>query len=199
MNLLNLQKNHAKSRKTYSFTNLSRIVWALATILALSLFFSSTAHSETLGSDQLGGVSLDNKLQTIIKRLGPPKVRTKELYDERASCWVRVYYFVHQGLEVEACRRGRHHQIRSLRVVKDQRSKMSRGVGVGDSVRELTQAYPEAQLIGDHTVKVEDPERRLTINFLLDNWRVYEINFFRDSNIKEHTVKLSSILSYHRR
>ena len=163
--------------KNYSYITCTYLVLILLT-LSVNL-----VHAQSLAREKLGGVSIDTSLAYVIQDLGKADHKSKELYDEYAHCWVRVHYFEKAGIEVEVCRAGRNYNVRSVRAVKSEIARTSKGLGVGSTSSAIVRSYHNARVIENHTIVVEDRVRGIVLQFLLENKKVYEVNLYRDESL----------------
>jgi hypothetical protein len=148
---------------------------------------SVTLHAQSLARETLGGVSVDTSLPDVIEKFGKADSTSKELYDERSQCWVKVYFYDQEGIEIEVCRVGRNYNIRSVRSVNSEIARTSKDKGVGSTSSSIIRSYTNAKVIGYHTIIVEDKVRGIILRFLLENKKVYEVNLYKDETITART------------
>ena len=174
------------SKKNIEFLTLLSFFKTLIKVISLSLIILvsvSPGYSQSLVHETLGTVSVDTSLAHAIKILGKAKDTSKEFYDKSAKCWVKVHFYEKAGVELEVCRTGRNYNIRSVRSVKSEIAKTSRGQGVGSYSKHIVQAYNNAKVIEGHTILVEDKVRGIVLRFLLEDRKVYEVNLYKDQTI----------------
>jgi hypothetical protein len=180
MNNLN-QKNKVQG---YLITSsLTNVIIRVFTLLLILLAGNFSAHSQSLVQETLGTVSVDTSLAHAMKILGKANDTSKEFYDKIAKCWVKVHFYDKAGVELEVCRSGRNYNIRSVRSVKSEIAKTSKGQGVGSDSQHIIQAYNNAKVIEDYAIVVEDKVRGIVLRFLLEDRKVYEVNLYKDKTI----------------
>ncbi len=118
-----------------------------------------------------------------------------EVHDQLADCFMRVYSFKAHGVEVEVCRKGRKAKIRSLRSVKALKAVTSREVGIDSELIDVLRVYPDARALKDHTVLVEDTQRKVSLRFIIEQGKVLEVNLFKDPTMDAPSSSFKSFFS----
>ena len=166
-----------------------QIFRALKTALILGLTLSpiSMSFAEDLSRETLGEVRVGVPFTNILRAFGSPVKSSKALADAQRGCTAQVHYYEKRGVEVEVCGSGRSALVSSVRVVKDKTPVTGRGIRVGDSLEKIIARYGNARKTSGAVV-IEDRAIGVTLRFLLESGRVYEISLYKD-----HTQKAAKI------
>ena len=164
--------------------NLRRALNAL-TLSALIATPLSSSFAEDLARETLGEVRVGVPFMNILRAFGAPVRQSKALDDAQRGCRAQVHYYEKRGVEVETCGTGRNVPVSSVRVVKDQTAVTGRGIRVGDTPEKILARYSGAKKMDDAVI-VEDRAIGVTLRFLLEKGRVFEISLYKD-----HTQKSS--------
>ena len=170
----------ATSTHTISAKSASIGIKAISISALFALCCGMSFAAPSLEKETLAGVSLQDSFGQALKKLGSPSFISVEVHDQLADCFMRVYSFKAHGIEVEVCRKGRKAKIRSLRSVKALKAVTSREVGIDSELIDVLRVYPDARVLKDHTVLVEDTQRKVSLRFIIEQGKVLEVNLFKD-------------------
>lgn len=170
-------------------TPLHRLLYALTfTVSVASISMAEPTPSADLSHENFGGISLGDLLSDVIRKIGPPADMSKAFEDSVNRCTKRVYFY-NNGLELETCKTEKREEIYSLRIVKKPQVATARNMRAGVSTAEVLKAYPKHTLRGTHAIIVSDTRSHLTLRFLLEDDKVYEISLYRDRRAQKLSNK----------
>lgn len=164
-------------------SNRSPYSWLITTLILFLIPCSSFA--EDLSRETLGEVRVGAPFMNILRAFGAPVRKSKVMADAQRGCQAQVHFYDKRGVEVETCGTGRNVQVSSVRVVKNQTAVTGRGIRVGDGIEKILARYGGAKKLSDAVV-IEDRAIGVTLRFLLEEGKVFEINLYKD-----HTQKNS--------
>ena len=155
--------------------------------LSLSALIGAQASAEDLARETLGEVRVGVPFMNILRAFGAPVRSSKALQDAQRGCTAQVHFYDKRGVEVEVCGQGKSALVSSVRVVKNPTAVTGKGVRVGDTVEKILARYSGAKQMSDAVV-VEDPALGVTLRFLLEGGRVFEINFYQDHTQRQRNT-----------
>ena len=160
------------------FSSYNLLYRALLT-LSLIVLPISTCLAEDLSRETLGEVRVGVPFMNILRAFGAPVRKSKALQDAQRGCTAQVHFYDKRGVEVETCGAGRNVLVSSVRVVKDATAVTGKGIRVGDSPEKVLARYAGVKKQSDALI-VEDVALGITLRFLLQEGKVFEISLYQD-------------------
>lgn len=163
--------------------------WALLMTILTALPIS-TCLAEDLSRETLGEVRVGVPFMNILRAFGAPVRKSKPMPDSQRGCTAQVHFYDKRGVEVETCGSGRNVLVSSVRVVKNDTAVTGKGIKVGDSAEKILARYAGGKKLSDAVI-IEDRALGVTLRFLLQEGKVFEINLYKDHTQK--TMKTPKI------
>lgn len=124
-----------------SFRCLRPLIWFFALVITFPMLAAEKAGA--LENETLGQLKLGRKAAEIVKALGQPESKGKEVHWEATGDWVQEWNYPAKGLTLQmaSARKGAAKTVLSFTAEEGSKLATGRGIKIGSTLGEVRKAY----------------------------------------------------------
>lgn len=116
---------------------------ALLAVVALTISSPAFAAEQSVASEPLGKIALDQKADDVLKLLGKPASKGEDKFSEATGEWLQQWKFPALGLDLgmASAKKGAGKKVSTIKATAKCQLATARGITIGSSLAAVRQAY----------------------------------------------------------